>query len=138
MRTIKGAQMPTCADNTLIHARTGMHTLTYSLANSFRKGVKGGEETESRRGESSKGRGREIWPVFRGPTAADRGGIGYHSLTPNTFTADIMINEPGAVLQGLFLDPLDPLSPSAQLPLTPHPPPHQRWTPSIWTKATRG
>lgn len=33
-----------------------------------------------------------------------------------------MINEPGAALQGLFLDPLDPL-PTGQLLLTPPPPP---------------
>lgn len=65
--------------------------------------------------------------MFCGHAAADRGGIGYHSLTPNTFTADTMINEPGAALQGLFLDPLDPL-PTGQLLLTPPPPPppHQR------------
>lgn len=50
--------------------------------------------------------------------AADRGGIGYHSLTPNTFTADTMINEPGAALQAMFLDPLDPL-PTALLPQPP-------------------
>ena len=54
--------------------------------------------------------------MFCGHAAADRGGIGYHSLTPNTFTADTMINEPGAALQGLVLDPLNPL-PTAQLPL---------------------
>lgn len=60
--------------------------------------------------------------MFCGHAAADRGGIGYHSLTPNTFTADTMINEPGAALQGLFLDPLDPL-PTGQLLLTPPPPP---------------
>lgn len=40
---------------------------------------------------------REI-VLFRGHAEADRGGIGYHSLTPNTFTADTMINERGAVL----------------------------------------
>ncbi len=75
--------------------------------------------------------------MFCSHAAADRGGIGYHSLTPNTFTADTMINEPGAMLQGLFLDPLDPLL-TTQLPLTPPPPPHQCWTPSIWTKPTWG
>lgn len=62
--------------------------------------------------------------MFCGRAAADRGGIGYHSVTPNTFTADTMINEPGAGLQGLFLDPLDPPPPTVQLLLTPLPPSH--------------
>lgn len=60
--------------------------------------------------ESAKGRGR------RG--GADRGGIGYHSLTPNTFTADTMMNEPGTALQAMFLDPLDT---PPQLMLRPRP-----------------
>lgn len=42
--------------------------------------------------------------------------IGYHSLTPNTFAADTMINEPGAVLQGLLLDPLGPPPPTTTSP----------------------
>lgn len=61
-----------------------------------------------KRGGSAKGRGREIWPVFCDHAEADREWIGYHSLTPNTFTADTMINESRATLKGLFLDPLAP------------------------------
>lgn len=49
--------------------------------------------------------------------AADRGGIGYHSLTPNTFMADTMINEPGVALQAMFLDPLDTPPPPPPPPL---------------------
>lgn len=57
--------------------------------------------------------------MFCGHAAADREGIGYHSLTPNTFTADTMINESGAVLQGLFLGPLDSHThPSPNCPAT--------------------
>lgn len=117
MHAIKGADMPTCGDKTFAHTRTHL-----SFQTALGKGVKGRERHRDREG-SAKGKGREVWPLFHGHAAADRGGIGYQSLTPNTFTADNMINEPGAALQGLFLDPLDPL-PTAQLPLALPPPSH--------------
>lgn len=47
-----------------------------------------------------------------------------------------MINEPGAALQGLFLDPENPLL-TAQLPQTP-PSPSKCWVFSIWTEHSWG
>lgn len=92
------------------HSYTNTHSFNFSLTTTIAGRCESVREAQTgeRARESAKGRRGELWPVFCDHVEADRERIGYHSLTPNTFTADTMINESGVALQGLFLDPLEP------------------------------